>query len=315
LAAFTSSPEQLEQLANRARQLAALGQLHAAREHWVAILNLLPVDSPQRRGVVREIEKLDGRISPPVRKTDWKKRLGPLGILVAALAKYKTLALVLLTKGKFLISILAFVGLYWSLFGWWFALGLTGSILMHEMGHYIIIRRRGFAADLPVFIPGLFAYVKWRGQNVDPGVRAQISLAGPLFGFLSGLIAYALFRSTGQGVWLAVAQFAGWLNLLNLIPVSIFDGGSAMYALGKMDRLLILIVSVLLWWFTNEYVFLFVALGTAYRLWKRDFPAESNQGIAYYFASLVAANGLLSWFCLKQAHVVFAQPRPGHLIW
>jgi Zn-dependent protease len=304
LAAFTSS-EQLEQLANRARQLAVLGQLHAAREHWVAILNLLPADAPQRRGVLREIEKLDARISPPARKADWKKRLGPFGILVAALVKYKTLALVLLTKGKFLISILAFVGVYWSLFGWWFAVGFTGSVLMHEMGHYLEIRRRGFAADLPFFIPGLLAFVRWRGSNVEPGVRAQISLAGPLFGFISGLIAYALFRSTGYGVWLAVAQFAGWINLLNLIPVSIFDGGSAMYALGKMDRVLILTISVVLWWFTSEYVFLFVALGTAYRLWKRDFPAESNQGIAYYFAALVAANGLLSWFCLHQAQAVF----------
>ena len=108
-----------------------LGQLHAAREHWVAILNLLPADAPQRRGVLREIEKLDARISPPARKTDWKKRLGPLGIVVAALLKYKTLALLLLTKGKFLISILAFVGVYWSLYGWWFAVGFTGALMFH----------------------------------------------------------------------------------------------------------------------------------------------------------------------------------------
>ncbi len=291
----------------RARQLAAIGQLHAAREHWQAALRLLPSDSAQARGIQREIAKIDARLAPkpPV---NWKKRLGPFGVLVAALAKYKTLALVLLTKGKFLISILLFVGLYWGLYGWWFAVGLTGSVLMHEMGHYLMVRRFGFAAELPMFIPGLGAYVKWNGPNVDPGVRAQISLAGPLFGFLSGLIAYGIFLSTGHAVWLALAQFAGWLNLLNLIPVLIFDGASAMIALGAQGRLAVLLVSVVLFFTLNhEYLFLFVAAATAYRLYKRDFPAEPRQGIAYYFIALIVANGFLSWFASNQARTLFGR--------
>ena len=187
----------------RARQLAALGQLHAAREHWLAALNLVPADSPEHRGILREIQKIDQRLAPK-KPTDWKKRFGPFGVIIAAAIKYKSLALVLLTKGKFLISILLFVGVYWGLFGWWFAVGLTGSVLLHEMGHYIMVRRFGFAAELPMFLPGFGAYVKWNGANVDPSVRAQISLAGPLFGFFSGLIAYAIFLKTGFGGWLAV---------------------------------------------------------------------------------------------------------------
>lgn len=289
----------------RARQLAAIGQLHAAREHWAAALKFLPPDSAQARAIEREIAKIDAKLSPATHKPDWKKRLGPFGVLLAALAKYKTLALVFLTKAKFLISILAFVGLYWARFGKWFAIGLTASVLMHEMGHYLTVRRFGFTAELPMFLPGLGAYVKWNGANVDPGVRAQISLAGPFFGFLSGLIAYGLFLSTGSGVWLAVAQFAGWLNLLNLIPVAIFDGSAAMTALGAQGRLAVLLVSVVLFLMLHEWVFLFVALGTGYRLWKRDFPAEPRQGIAYYFIGLVLANGFLSWYCLNQARTLF----------
>ncbi len=266
----------------------------------------MPVDSAHARGVQREIQKIDARLAPkpPV---NWKKRLGPFGVLLAALAKYKTLALVLLTKGKFLISILLFVGLYWGLYGWWFGVGLTASVLMHEMGHYLMVRRYGFAAELPMFIPGFGAYVKWNGPNVDPGVRAQISLAGPLFGFLSGLIAYGVFLSTGHAVWLALAQFAGWLNLLNLIPVFIFDGASAMTALGAQGRLAVLLVSVVLFFTLSEYLFLFVAAGTAYRLYKRDFPAQPRQGIAYYFIALIVANGFLSWFALNQARTLFGR--------
>lgn len=297
----------MEELARRARQLVAIGQLQAARDHWVAALQYLPTDSPIRAGVLREIEKIDARLAPKPR-VDWKKRLGPFGVLIAALAKYKTLALVLLTKGKYLISILLFLGVYWGLYGWWFAVGITGSVLLHEMGHYLMVRRYGFAAELPMFIPGFGAYVKWNGPNVDPSVRAQISLAGPLFGFLSGLIAWGIFLSTGHLVWLAIAQFAGWLNLLNLIPVFIFDGASAMVALGAQGRLAVLLVSIVLFFVLGEYLFLFIAIATAYRLFRRDFPAEPRQGIAYYFIALIVANGFLSWFALNQAKTLF----PAH---
>jgi Zn-dependent protease len=166
-----------------------------------------------------------------------------------------------------------------------------------------MVRRFGFAAELPMFLPGLGAYVKWNGANVDPGVRAQISLAGPLFGLISGLISYGIFLETGRGVWLAVAHFAGWLNLLNLIPVVIFDGASAMNAIGIQGRLALLAVSLVMWYMLQENLFLFLAIGTGYRIWKRDLPAQPNQAIAYYFIGLVVANGFLSWFSLNRAQL------------
>jgi Zn-dependent protease len=305
LAAFTSPPEyQIEQLANQARQLAATGQFEAARQQWQAVLQLLPADSPHRAGIQREISKLDGKLYAvlhPKPKTDWRKRLGPFGVVIAVLTKFKTAAFLLLTKGKFLFSMLAFLSLYWALFGWWFAVGLSACVLLHEMGHYVVVRLFGLKAELPMFLPGLGAYVKWQGANVDPGVRAQISLAGPLFGFISGLLAYGVFLLTHQNVWLAVAQFAGWMNLLNLTPIGMFDGGRAMDAIGKQQRLAILVLSVVLAIVLHQFVFGAVAAGTGYRLWKRDFPATASEGIGYYFAALAVSNGLLSWYCLTQA--------------
>ncbi len=301
---FTHAHE-LEELAIRARQLAAMGQLGLAREHWMAALKLLPAGSDEYRAVQREIEILNKRLSPTP-QIDWKKRLGPFGVLIAALIKFKSFLLLLLTKGKFLLSILAFIGVYWAMFGWWFAVGLAGSVLLHELGHYFTVRRFGFSAELPMFLPGFGAYVKWNGAHVDPGVRAQISLAGPLFGLFSGLLAYGIFVSTHQPVWLAVAQFAGWLNLLNLIPALIFDGAAAMSAIGRQERIGILAVSLVLWWLLRDSLFLFIALATGYRLWKRDFPAQSSPGIAYYFVALIFGNGLLAWYCMNQSRALFA---------
>ncbi len=302
---FTHSQE-LDQLAGRARQATALGHWQAARDFWASALPLLPPESSEYQSVQREITKLDARLNPNA-PNDWKKRLGPVGVGIAALLKYKTAAFILLTKFKFILSIVAFLGFYWALFGWWFALGITGSIFLHEMGHYIVVRRYGFAAELPMFLPGFGAYVKWRGSNVDPGVRAQIALAGPLLGFVSGVIAYGLYLSTGRPVWLAVAHVAGWINLLNLIPVLIFDGATAMVALGLQGRLAVLFVSLAMFAMLHDFLFLFVALGTGYRLYVRDFPSEPRQNTAYYFSALVLANGFLSWFAMNQSQAVFGR--------
>jgi Zn-dependent protease len=297
LAAFpppTPTPQELEQLANQARQLTAMGQLPAARQQWHILLQLLPADSPSHASIEREIAKLDARMQAaltprPKPKTGWGQRLGPIGVAIAAL----------LTKGKFLLSLLAFVGLYWAMFGWWFAVGLSASVLIHEMGHYVVVRLFGLKAELPMFLPGLGAYVKWQGTDVDADKRAQISLAGPLFGFFSGLLAYGLYLTTHQQVWLAVAQFAGWLNLLNLIPVGIFDGGRAMDAVGKQQRFAIMLLCAALAFVLHQFVFGFVAIGAGYRLYKQDVHAASEK-IGYYFIALILANGLLSWYCSSQ---------------
>ncbi len=290
---FTHAAE-LQEIATRARQLTAMGQLQPARELWQHALNWLPDGSSEHSAVLREIARLDERLNPKP-KSDWRKRLGPFGVVVAFFAKFKGL-LLLLAKWKMFFSLFAFFGVYWAMFGWWFAVGMCGSIFIHEMGHYVVVKRYGFSAELPMFVPGLGAYVKWNGANVDVGTRANISLAGPLFGFISGLIAYGIALGTGQGVWMAVAHFAAWINLLNLVPIAFFDGGSAMFALGKQERIAILLVSLALFAMLHDLLFLGVAAGTAYRLWKRDYPADPRRRAGIYFALLVIACGFLSWF-------------------
>jgi hypothetical protein len=81
-----------------------------------------------------------------------------------------------------------------------------------------------------------------------------------------------------------------------------------MDALGKQQRLAILILSAVLGVVLHEFVFGILAIATGYRLWKRDFPAKDYDGIGYYFIALAIANGLLSWFCLNQARLVMPRP-------
>jgi Zn-dependent protease len=149
----------------------------------------------------------------------------------------------------------------------------------------------------------LGAYVSWRGGlNVDPEVRARISLAGPLFGLIAAIASYMIYAATGSGIWLAIAHIGAFINVFNLIPLFIFDGGSAFAALGRQERMAVLIVSVALWFFLSEFMFLFIALGAGYRIFlKRDFPQQSSHSTAYYFIGLMVALGVFDWWILIQA--------------
>ena len=64
--------------------------------------------------------------APPPEKPQhpWAKRLGPLAPLALLLAKAKTLLLALF-KLKFLFSFVAFLGVYWALYGAWFGIGFA----------------------------------------------------------------------------------------------------------------------------------------------------------------------------------------------
>jgi Zn-dependent protease len=230
---------------------------------------------------------------PPANKPPhpWAKRLGPLAPLALLLAKGKAL-LVALLKLKFLFSFVAFLGIYWAIYGAWFGIGFAVMILMHEMGHFLEVKRRGLPADMPVFLPGLGAYVKWQALGVSTEVRGIIALAGPAAGLLATLIAALLYWQTGHPLWAALAHTGAWLNLLNLIPVWILDGAAAVPPLDKLGRASLLVFSMLLCWWSGEVMLLLVAAGFAWQLFRKEFPEQGSVTVQLYYGGLLAT---LTW--------------------
>jgi len=49
-----------------------------------------------------------------------------------------------------------------------------------------------------------------------------------------------MWYQTGGGIWAALARATAWLNILNLIPIWILDGGQAAGALSKTERFILL---------------------------------------------------------------------------
>ena len=299
--------QELDRLGDSAKMMEGRGQLQKAREQWQMSLRFLPPDSPQAVSIqqhLRELEQtaahqsiaqIPGAMQPPPKPEtpSWARRLGPLGPLAILLAKAKFL-LTALFKLKFLFSFIAFFGVYWALWGPRFGIGFAVMILIHEMGHYIDVKRRGLPAEMPVFLPGFGAYVRWQAMGVSLETRAAVALAGPLAGFLAALVAAGLWFRTGDPLWAALARIGAVLNLLNLIPVWVLDGGQAAKALGRTERLVLLGACIAFWLLLGQGMFALVALGFGYQaFFAGELPAYPSWKTMAYFLWVLAALGFL----------------------
>ena len=289
--------EKLDQLAAEAKQLEATGNLRQAREHWLMGLPLLPPNSRQADWIQQHARSLDAAANqlqpPPPSDNKWTRKLGPVGPIAVLLAKSKVL-LTAIFKLKFLLSFVAFIGIYWAAFGMMFGIGFAVLILIHEMGHFIDIKRRGLPAEMPVFLPGLGAYVRWQALGVPLETRAAISLAGPLAGLLAALTCALLWWQTGNPLWAALARAGAVLNLLNLIPVWVLDGGQAALALSKTERIVLLTACLALWLVLGENMFFLVALRFGYQVFfAGHLPSGPSRATTIYFLAVLTALGVM----------------------
>ena len=151
----------------------------------------------------------------------------PIAVAVGLVAKFG------FAFAKF-ASVFVAVGGYALIWGWKFAVGFVLLIFVHEMGHFIEARRRGFNAAWPVFIPFLGAYVAIRDARMGPWQSAWISLAGPITGGLGAAICWVYGEQQNSALLQALGYVGFLLNLFNLLPVGILDGGSIWRAIKTM---------------------------------------------------------------------------------
>jgi Zn-dependent protease len=147
-----------------------------------------------------------------------------LGRLVAPILVAGAVLLKVAGSLKFL-GIFISVGAYALIWGWRFGVGFVLLILVHELGHYVEARRQGLNPQLPVFVPFLGAYVALRGQPFDPWRNALVSVAGPVAGGIAALACLVYGAAVGSDLLLALAYAGFFLNLINLLPIGILDGG------------------------------------------------------------------------------------------
>ena len=285
--------EHLRDLALRAREEESSKNWEAARETWRATLGWLPPETSQRDVVANQIKLIDSKLAAAQdTKARWTKRLGPLAPIVFFLMKAKS-ALFLLFKLKFLLSFLGFFAIYWALFGWKFGLGFTLSILIHEMGHYVAARRQGLKVDMPIFLPGLGAYVRWYSMGIALDDLATIALAGPFFGLLVALLCAGLSLVLHSPLFSALANVTALLNVFNLTPVFGLDGAQATYALDRTQRWLVLATALIFFGMLHEWLFLIVAVGMGWRIWRGGYADQPSTKTMLRFVLLLFTLGIV----------------------
>jgi Zn-dependent protease len=208
--------------------------------------------------------------------------LGGLLAVLAAIWAYGKYALLFLTKfgaAKTLLTLLISFGAYAIFGGPWFAAGLVLMILVHEMGHVVEIRRQGMAASAPLFIPFFGAAIFQRQHPTDALKQAQIGIAGPLAGTVGATVAFALYGYLHFWPLLLAAYLGFFINLFNLIPVGMLDGGWILAVVSKWFQvfgLAVLLLAVIFLGF-SPIVLIFVLLGL-----PAVFERFRNDHLPYY---------------------------------
>lgn len=295
--------QEFETLVQHAKLAGQARDWRSARQFWVQALELVPPDSEQYRETRTRIENIDLQLGAAQEKNARAKRFGKLGsigtFLLVALSKAKLLLLGL-TKLSTFISMLAFFAVYWSMFGWKFALGFVLCIYVHEMGHVMALRKYNIAASAPMFVPFLGAFVRMKQYPGNVGEDARVGLAGPIWGLGTAVATWLAAIATGLPVWYAIAHTAAWLNLFNLLPIWQLDGGRGFRALTRVQRGIAGGVAIAIWAFTHQTILLLIALGAGYRLFSRDYPAEEDNVVLTQYVGLIV---LLSLLMLMTARI------------
>jgi Zn-dependent protease len=284
----------LDQLSVSARSHEQRHEILEASQDWLKALALLPPDSAQAEWIRATRKRLELSLAnaPPANgRHAWTKKFGPFAPLLILIANGKFL--LALFKLKFLFSLGAFIAFYWALYGMKFGIGFAILILVHEMGHFVDIKCRGLPAEMPVFLPGFGAYVRWTALGVSAQTRGFVSLAGPLAGCIGAAVCALLWVKTGDTLWLGLAGLSAMLNVLNLIPIWVLDGGQAIGALNKTERIVLASAAVLFAAYFSQPLLLLVAGGAAYRVFTKDIPTAPSHAVTAYYLIVLAALGYL----------------------
>jgi len=291
----------LKELAGQAQSRTDSRDFLAARDLWLQAQDLLPEGSQQHAAVRGRIEQLTWQLETPASgeepaqapKAWWLRGLAGAGTTALFLFGKLKFLILGLTKASTFVSMFAFFGVYWSVYGWPLALGLVIAIYIHEMGHVAMLRQLGIAASAPMFIPGVGALVQLKQRISDPLTNAKIGLAGPVWGLGAALTALLVYAATGARIWLAIAQLTGFMNLFNLTPVWQLDGARGLHVLARSERwALVAIVAVALL-LTGQRLLVIVGGVAVWRSLERE-TGPGDARVLATFAGLVISLSLLA---------------------
>jgi len=176
-------------------------------------------------------------------------------------------------------------------------IALIITLYIHEYGHFIKAKELNYNPKAPRFIPFLGAYVK-TDEVKNSNHQFQISFFGPLIGGIMGLVFFYLDLFFDSEFIHQLALYSIILNLFNLAPISILDGGRIIKSLSlnvlfNIFNILIIIFSLIY----SKYFFTILGiLGLLFSFATKDdkLIQMSNTNKNIYFVQYLVFTGILS---------------------
>ena len=226
-------------------------------------------------------------------RTSWwtrlKKALAPLAVVGVMIAKFfAKLKFFLLPALKFLPillksggTMLLMIWVYTMMWGWRFGVGFVVLLLVHECGHLIVAKKFGLKVGAPVFIPFMGAFIALKEAPRNAWMEACVGIGGPMLGSLGALVCNSLGELFDAPVFIALAWFGYFLNLFNLTPVGMLDGGRIVTALSRW--LWLPGFALLLWfgWYYPNFIVWLIVIMSLPRIYSL-FRHRTEEERAYY---------------------------------
>lgn len=117
------------------------------------------------------------------------------------------------------------------------ACALTISLIWHEVGHVLLLRKFGIRPEISLSITG--SVTQWEGdETLNHFQRVAIGLSGPFFGLILGVFVWFLIQTLPLSMSAELSRFLTtlyWINgvwtLLNLMPIFPLDGAYCLRAI------------------------------------------------------------------------------------
>jgi Zn-dependent protease len=182
--------------------------------------------------------------APPQQERLWsrlKKALAPVAVGATIIAKFfAKLKFIVIPFLKFLPLLLKSGGtmvlmiwVYATLWGWRFGVGFVLLLLVHECGHLLVAKKFGLKVGAPIFIPFMGAFIALKEAPRNAWMESCVGIGGPILGTVGAVTCQVIGEAFHSPIFIALAWFGYFLNLFNLTPVGMLDGGRIVSALSR----------------------------------------------------------------------------------
>ena len=147
-------------------------------------------------------------------------------------------------------------------------------LVIHELGHYIMMKRFKYKNVRMLFIPLMGAFVSGSKSEYSQKQSFFMIAAGPMPGILIGSMLILFSQSFDSTAMFNFGLIFSVLNLLNLIPLDPLDGGQLFKLLLRKNHELLLLVFaffsslviIALGWFLDSYILIIFGFLMGFRV-------------------------------------------------